>query len=68
MAVGVVSSFNDEKGYGFIEKDDGEKIFVHHSNIVMEGFRTLAAGTKVSFDTTVGKRGIEAINVYPNVE
>ena len=68
MAVGVVSSFNDEKGYGFIESDDGEKIFVHHSNIVMEGFRTLAPGTKVSYDTTVGKRGQEAINVHPSVE
>jgi CspA family cold shock protein len=68
MAIGVVSSFNDEKGYGFIETDDGEKIFVHHSNIVMEGFRTLVPGTKVSYDKTVGKRGQEAINVHLNVE
>jgi CspA family cold shock protein len=68
MAVGVVDSFNDEDGYGFIETDDGEKIFVHHSNIVMDGFRTLTPGTKVSYDTTVGKRGQEAINVHPNVE
>ncbi|MGD9008472.1 MAG: cold shock domain-containing protein [Desulfobacteraceae bacterium] len=68
MAVGVVSSFNDEEGFGFIESDEGEKIFVHHSNIVMEGFRTLAPGTKVSYDKTVGKRGQEAINVHPNVE
>ena len=68
MAVGVVSSFNEEEGYGFIERDDGEKIFVHHSNIVMEGFRTLAPGTKVSFETIVGRRGQEAVNVYPKVE
>ncbi len=68
MAVGVVSSFNDEEGYGFIETDDGEKIFVHHSNIVMEGFRTLAPGTKVSYETNIGKRGQEAINVRPSVE
>lgn len=68
MAAGVVSSFNDEEGYGYIESDNGEKIFVHHSNIVMEGFRTLAPGTRVSYDTTVGKRGQEAINVHPSVE
>jgi CspA family cold shock protein len=64
MAVGVVSSFNDEEGYGFITGDSGVKIFVHHSNIVMEGFRTLAPGTKVSYDITIGKRGQEAINVH----
>ncbi len=68
MAVGVVSSFNEEEGYGFIETDDGEKIFVHHSNIMMEGFRTLAPGTTVSFETTVGRRGQEAVNVYPKIE
>jgi CspA family cold shock protein len=68
MAVGVVSSFNDEEGYGFIQTDNGEKIFVHHSNIVMEGFRTLVPGTKVSYDTTAGKRGQEAVNVHPQVD
>jgi CspA family cold shock protein len=68
MAVGVVSTFNDEEGYGFIETDTGEKIFVHHSNIVMEGFKTLAPGTKVSYETTIGKRGQEAINVHPGVD
>lgn len=60
MAVGVVTSFNDEEGYGFIETDEGEKIFVHHSGIVMEGFRSLSPGAKVMFEVVVGKRGPEA--------
>lgn len=63
MAVGVVRSFNEEDGYGFIETDEGEKIFVHHSSIVMEGFRTLSPGAKVLFDIVVGKRGPEAKQV-----
>lgn len=63
MAVGVVRSFDDEAGYGFIETDEGEKIFVHHSSIDMEGFRTLSPGAKVLFDIVVGKRGPEAKHV-----
>lgn len=63
MAVGVVRSFDDEDGYGFIETDDGEHVFVHHSSIEMEGFRTLSPGAKVLFDIFVGKRGAEAQNV-----
>lgn len=63
MAVGVVLSFNDEEGYGFIEVDEGEKIFVHHSSIEMDGFRTLSPGAKVLFDMVVGNRGPEAKNV-----
>jgi len=63
MAVGVVRSFNDEDGYGFIETDEGEHIFVHHTSIEMEGFRTLAPGAKVFFDIEMGKRGPEAKKV-----
>jgi cold shock protein len=63
MAVGVVRSFDNEAGYGFIETDEGEQIFVHHSAIIMEGFRTLSPGAKVLFDIEVGKRGPEARQV-----
>jgi CspA family cold shock protein len=63
MAVGVVKSFNNDAGYGFIETDEGDLVFVHHSSIVMEGFRTLSPGAKVLFDVVVGKRGPEAKQV-----
>ena len=63
MAVGIVRSFNDEDGYGFIETDEGEQFFVHHSAIEMEGFRTLKRGDKVLFEVTMTKRGAEAKNV-----
>ena len=63
MAVGVVKSFNDEAGYGFIETDEGEQIFVHHSSIVMEGFRSLSPGARVLFEIVVGRRGPEAKEV-----
>lgn len=63
MAVGVVRVFDDDEGYGFIETDEGEHIFVHHSSIEMEGFRTLSPGAKVLFDIVVGKRGPEAKQV-----
>ena len=63
MAVGTVRSFNDEQGYGFIETDEGEFFFVHHSVIEMEGYRTLARGDKVIFDVTVTRRGQEAAHV-----
>jgi len=63
MAVGIVRSFNDEQGYGFIETDEGEFFFVHHSAIEMEGYRTLARGNKVIFDVTVTRRGQEAAHV-----
>jgi len=63
MAVGMVNVFSDEDGYGFIEMDDGEKVFVHHKSIIMEGNRTLSRGDRVIFDIVVGKRGPEAKNV-----
>lgn len=64
MATGTVKWFNDEKGYGFIKPDDGgEDLFVHHSNIEMEGFRKLEENQKVEFNPAEGKKGMEAQNV-----
>ncbi len=63
MAVGIVSFFSDDEGYGFIETDEGEQIFVHHTVIEMDGFRTLTRGDKVLFEIKVGKRGPEAVQV-----
>ena len=66
MAQGTVKWFNESKGYGFIVPDDGgEEVFVHHSNIVAEGYRTLEEGQKVEFDTGKGRKGPEATNVKP---
>ena len=64
MATGTVKWFSDDKGYGFITPDDGSKdLFVHHSAIVSEGYRTLAEGAKVSFETESGPKGPSAANV-----
>lgn len=63
MAEGIVKWFNDRKGYGFIERDDGKDLFVHHSSIDMSGFRTLTEGDKVSFEVNESDRGPEAKNV-----
>ena len=63
MARGTVKWFSDKKGFGFIEKEEGGDIFVHHTSINMEGFRTLAEGDKVTFDIEVGDRGPAAKNV-----
>ena len=63
MAVGFVRTFDNDQGYGFIETDEGEHFFVHHTSIEMEGFRTLSKGDKVLFDIETGKRGPEAIKV-----
>lgn len=66
MATGTVKWFSDEKGYGFITPDDGSKdVFVHFSNIVGEGFRSLAEGAKVEFEVTEGAKGPQATNVQP---
>ena len=64
MAQGTVKWFNDEKGYGFISPDDGsEDLFVHHSGIAGEGFKSLDEDTKVSYEATQGKKGMQADNV-----
>ena len=60
---GTVKWFNDEKGYGFIEQDDGGDIFVHHSSINMPGFKTLNEGDRVSFEVGEGTKGPAAQNV-----
>jgi cold shock protein len=66
MATGTVKWFSDEKGYGFITPDDGSKdVFVHFSNIVGEGFRSLSEGAKVEFEVTEGAKGPQATDVHP---
>jgi CspA family cold shock protein len=63
MATGKVKWFNDAKGYGFIARDDGPDVFVHHSAIVAEGFRSLSEGQEVAFDIVEGPKGLQAANV-----
>ncbi len=60
---GTVKWFDDRKGYGFIERENGEDVFVHFSNIQGEGFKSLEQGDKVSFDVQEGERGLQAVNV-----
>jgi CspA family cold shock protein len=63
MAEGTVKWFNDRKGFGFIEQDNGGDVFVHHSAIKMEGFKSLKEGERVSFEVEQGDRGPAAKNV-----
>jgi CspA family cold shock protein len=66
MATGTVKWFSDDKGFGFIVPDDGSKdLFVHHSQITGSGFKTLAEGAKVSFETESGPKGPSATQVTP---
>ena len=66
MPTGKVKWFNDQKGYGFITPDSGGKdVFVHHSAIVAEGFRTLSEGQAVEFEITEDAKGPKATNVKP---
>ncbi|MBI5971667.1 cold-shock protein [Staphylococcus devriesei] len=63
MNNGTVKWFNADKGFGFIEREDGDDVFVHFSGIAGEGFKTLEEGQKVDFDITEGQRGEQATNV-----
>jgi cold shock protein len=63
MAQGTVKWFNDSKGYGFISQEGGEDVFVHHTAIQMDGFRSLSEGDKVEFDVAKGPKGLQAQNV-----
>jgi CspA family cold shock protein len=66
MANGIVKWFSDDKGYGFITPDDGTKdLFVHHSSIAGEGFKSLAEGARVQYEPREGAKGPEAANVAP---
>jgi CspA family cold shock protein len=65
MATGTVKWFNDAKGFGFITREGGPDLFVHHSAIVAEGFRSLSEGQQVEFDITEGPKGLQAQNVRP---
>jgi len=64
MATGTVKWFNDAKGFGFITPDEGGKdVFVHHTSIQSEGFRSLEEGSKVTYETVNGDKGVQAANV-----
>jgi len=63
MASGTVKWFNDAKGFGFIAQEGGPDVFVHHSAIQGDGFKTLAEGANVEFDITEGPKGLSAENV-----
>ena len=65
MAEGKVKWFNNSKGYGFIETDDGKDVFVHFSQIQQEGFKTLKQGQSVEYEMNVGDKGPQAHNVMP---
>jgi CspA family cold shock protein len=60
---GTVKWFNDDKGFGFIEREDGPDVFVHHTAIHMEGFKSLKEGQKVTMEVTQGQKGPQAENV-----
>ena len=63
MAQGKVKWFNDAKGFGFVQQDGGPDVFVHHTAIVADGFRSLAEGDKVEFEVKQGPKGLQAANV-----
>jgi CspA family cold shock protein len=63
MANGIVKWFNDRKGFGFIEQQDGPDVFVHHSGIISNGFKSLSEGDHVTFEIEQGQKGPAAVNV-----
>ncbi len=63
METGTVKWFNDAKGFGFITRENGPDVFVHHTAILAEGFRSLAEGERVQFDVVQGPKGAQAANV-----
>jgi CspA family cold shock protein len=63
LAEGTVKWFSNEKGFGFIEREGGEDVFVHHSKITMDGYRSLTEGQRVQFDVEQGDKGLQAVNV-----
>lgn len=65
VAQGTVKFFNAEKGFGFISREQGDDVFVHFSNIQVEGYKTLEEGQLVEFDAAPGRKGEEALNVRP---
>ena len=65
MSTGTVKWFNDAKGFGFITRESGPDVFVHHSAIQSEGFRSLTEGQKVEFEVVQGPKGDQAANVRP---
>lgn len=65
MATGTVKWFNAEKGYGFISQEGGADVFVHHTAIQMNGYRTLEEGQQVEFEVQEGQKGLQAANVRP---
>ena len=62
---GTVKWFNAAKGYGFIQRDNGDDVFVHYSAIVADGYRSLEEGSRVEFEVTRGPKGLAAANVAP---
>ena len=66
MPTGTVKWFSDDKGFGFITPDEpGKDLFVHHSAIVADGYRSLAEGARVSYEAEAGQKGPKAVNVQP---
>ena len=65
MHTGTVKWFNNEKGYGFLARENGPDVFVHHTAIQSEGFRTLKEGQQVEFSIEQGPKGLQAVNVTP---
>jgi cold shock protein len=67
MPTGTVKWFSDDKGFGFVTPDEGgQDLFVHHTGIIGEGYRSLTEGAKVSYEEQQGDKGPKAVNVQPN--